>query len=354
MTSGAGRPLRWGVLAPTAMIARRAVLPALAASPTASVVAVGSVSTDEVPGRAACGIGEDVRWHRSYEAVLADDEVEAVYVALPNSLHRRYVEAALQAGRHVLCEKPLAVSAADAEAMVAAAHTAGRVLLEAYMTPHHPRSRAIAAAARSGELGEPRFAHTAFTFRMDRAGNHRWDPAMGGGALLDVGIYCLAPILGLAGSEPEWVAARPVADADPSGGPGSVTSAPGGRSGTAPQVDVSFAGLLAFAGGLTASFECSFDAAERQLLELVGSRAALSAERAFTPGPGDTSYRWRHADGRVEQRDTAGGEMYRLMVENFAEVVAGRAEPLHPLSATLAVARTVERLRSAPPGPDDD
>lgn len=174
---------------------------------------------------------------------------------------------------------------------------------------------------------------------MDRPGNHRWDPAMGGGALLDVGIYCLAPILAFAGSEPEWVAAAPVAGVDPSGGPGPA------RPGA---VDVSFSGLLAFAGGLTASFECSFDAAERQLLELVGSQAAVSAQRAFTPGPSDTSYLWRHADGRVEERHAGGGELYRLMVENFAEVVAGRAAPLHPLSATLAVARTVDRLRSAP------
>ena len=350
MRPAAGRPLRWGVLAPSAMIARRAVLPALAASPSASVVAVGSVSTDEASGRAACGLDPGVRWHRSYEAVLVDEEVEAVYVPLPNSLHRRYVEAALEAGKHVLCEKPLAVSAADAEAMVAAARTAGRVLLEAYMTPHHPRSQALAAAA-SFELGEPRFAHTAFTFRMERPGNHRWDAAMGGGALLDVGIYCLAPILGLAGSEPEWVVGRPVAGADPAGVAGSGGSDP---VGSAQPVDASFAGLLAFAGGLTASFECSFDAAERQLLELVGSQGAVSVERAFTPGASDTSYRWRHADGRVEERHTGGGEMYSLMVENFAEVVAGRAEPLHPLSATLAIARTVDRLRGAPPGPDDN
>lgn len=331
------RPLRWGVLAPSAMIARRAVLPAIVASPSAALVAVGSLSTGETSGRATCGIGPEVRWYRSYEAVLADEEVEAVYVPLPNSLHRPFVEAALRAGKHVLCEKPLATTAADAEAMASAADSAERVLLEAYMTPHHPRSRAIAQSA-SSQLGEPRFAHSAFTFRMDRPGNHRWEQAMGGGALLDVGIYCLAPILEFAGSEPEWVVGRPVV-AERAGGPAPV--------GSAPPVDASFAGLLAFAGGLSATFECSFDAVERQLLELVGSEGAVSAQRAFTPGPADTSYQWRHADGRVEQRHADGGEMYQLMVGSFAEVVAGTAEPLHPLSATLAVARTVDRLRAA-------
>ena len=113
-------------------------------------------------------------------------------------------------------------------------------------------------------------------------------------------------------------------------------------------MDASFAGLLAFAGGLTASFECSFDATERQILELVGSEGAVSCERAFTPGPDDTSYRWRHSDSRVDERHAGGGELYRLMVEQYAEVVAGRAAPVHPLSATMAIARTVDHLRSAP------
>ncbi len=328
-------PLRWGVIAPTAAIARLAVLPALAASPSAAVVAVGSRSADAPAGRAQAGVGPEVRWYRSYEAVLADDEVEAVYVPLPNSLHRPWVEAALGAGKHVLCEKPLALTASDAAAMAAAAEAAGRVLLEAYMTPHHPRSQAIAAASR--EVGPARFARTAFTGRMDRPGNHRWDPAMGGGALADLGIYCLAPVLSFAGGEPEWVAAREVPGTDPAAG----------RDPHAVAVDVSFAGLLGFAGGLLASFECSFDAAERQVLELVGADAAVSCERAHTPGPEDTSYRWRHSDGRVEERQGGGGELYRLMVEQFAEVVAGREEPLHPLADTLAVARTLDRSREA-------
>ena len=345
--------LRWGVLAPTARIARLAVLPALIASDSASVVAVASASTGETPGRSECGIGPGPRWYRSYETVLDDDEVEAVYVPLPNSLHRPLVEAALAAGKHVLCEKPLATTAADAQAMAAAAQRAGRVLLEAYMTPHHPRTEAIAVAARSPELGEPRFAHAGFTFRMDRPDDHRMDPAMGGGALLDVGIYCLAPLLAFAGTEPDRVAATAVGGPEPAGTEANADQPTGTAGGTAADgsigatVDISFAGLLSFPGGPTASFECSFDAAGRQILELVGSKGALYCEQAFTPGPDDTTYLWRDAAGRVEQRRSGGGRLYQLMVEHFAEVVAGRAEPVHPLSATLAVARTIDRLRAS-------
>jgi predicted dehydrogenase len=335
--------LRWGVLAPTAMIARLALIPAMLASPDATVAAVGSLSVDEDAGRPLVpGLGPGVRWHRSYDAVIDDPSVDAVYVPLPNSLHREWVEAALAAGKHVLCEKPLAMSASDAESMVAAAAAAGRVLLEAYMTPHHPRSRALAALVADGELGEPRFGQATFTGQLGRPGNHRWDPAMGGGALLDVGIYCLAPLLAFGGGEPVTVAAASVAGEDPAGGKGLG----GGRR----VVDESFAGLLTFERGLVASFSCSFDAAERQALELVGTAGSVAVERACTPGPEDKTYVWRDAADRATTRMTAGGELYRLMVEQFGAVVAGEEPPLHPLEATLAVTRTVDRLRAAVSG----
>src|SRR5262249_15155215 len=153
------------------------------------------------------------RCHTSYAALLDDPEVEAVYVPLPNSLHREWVERAADAGKHVLCEKPLAPSAADGGAMAAACAAAGVTPLEAHMTPVPPPAPANAALVACGRrraprlLGALRFARAAFTGTLDRRDDHRWRPEMGGGALLDVGIYCIAPLLAAAGRSPARVEA---------------------------------------------------------------------------------------------------------------------------------------------------
>lgn len=333
-TSEMSRPLRWGVLAPTAMIARLAVIPALAASDTADVVAFASTASSpsavDIPG-----LQTGVTWYGAYGDLLGDARVEAVYIPLPNSMHREWVEASLDAGKHVLCEKPLAVSASDAIAMAEAADRAERVLLEAYMTPYHPRSQAISTAIAGGELGEPRLAHSVFAGTLGRPGNHRWNPSMGGGVLYDLGIYCIEPLIAFGGGEPVAVSATAVlaSEIDPES--------------TGRAVDTSFAGLMRFESGLLASFECSFEGAERQRLELIGSSASLSAERAFTPGWDQSCYQWSDVRGTTEDRYTGGGEIYLPMVEEFASVVAGSIPARHPLSSTIAIARTVDRLRAA-------
>ncbi len=333
-------PLKWGVLAPTAMIARLAVLPALRASESATIVAAASLSSDRSSPELA-GLEGEVALYRSYDSLLGDPNVDAVYIPLPNSLHLQWVEASLAAGKHVLCEKPLAVSASDAETMTRTAAAAGLVLLEAYMTPFHPRSRSISDVVAHRALGEPRLAHAVFAGRLDRPSNHRWDPSMGGGALFDLGIYCIAPLLAFGGGEPESVAAVAWHGSDDGGGRGD------GQERNDGQVDTSFAGLLRFECGLLATFSCSFDSAERQRVDLVGSTGSLSVERAFTPGPTDTSYIRRGASDVAEDCHVGGGEIYRLMVDEFAAVVAGVKPALHPLANTIAVARTVDRLRAA-------
>ena len=227
-------PVGWGVIGATANIARQAVLPALAAAPSCRLVAVASASSPD-GGYPAFGAE---RVLPTYDDVLADPAVEAVYIPLPNSLHAEWTIKAAEAGKHVLCEKPLATSALEAGAMAAACDGAGVLLFEAYMTPFHPRSQRLEAILRAGRLGELRFARTAFTGVLRDETNHRWSPGMGGGALLDVGIYCLAPLLLAAGRSPVKLAAS------------AVTTASG--------VDSSFAGWLDFGRGLTASFECSF------------------------------------------------------------------------------------------------
>jgi D-xylose 1-dehydrogenase (NADP+, D-xylono-1,5-lactone-forming) len=248
-------------------------------------------------------------------------------VPLPNSLHREWVVRAAAAGKHVLCEKPLAPTAADAEAMSAACERAGVILLEAYMTPFHPRAQALEALVASGRLGALRFARAAFTGVLDRRDDHRWRPEMGGGSLLDVGIYCLAPLLASAGRTPARVEA-------------SATMAKSG-------VDASFAGWLDFGDGFTATIECSFDAPERQLLEIVGTEAAVTIDRAYTPGPADTTMTLRHRAGRLEQLVASGADPYREMVEHFQAVVRGSAVTRRPCAASITTLAVLDQLRAA-------
>lgn len=316
-------PVGWGVLGATSMVARLAVLPALAASHTARLVSVASQSCQ-------AGNYDDfgaTRTQASYEAVLEDPEVEAVYIPLPNSLHARWVSAAAAAGRHVLCEKPLATSRAEAQAMAAACEAAGVVLMEAYMTPFHPRAAALAELVASGRLGGLRFAHAAFTGVLSRPDDHRWQPGMGGGALADVGIYCLAPILTAAGRTPRAVAAA--AKLSPSG------------------VDASFSGWMDLGDGMAGAIECSFEAPERQRLEIVGTAAAAVIERAFTPGPTDTVIELRKRDGSIERIVTAGANPYLLMVEHFGDVVRGATPMARGPAWSSRLAGVIDQLAEA-------
>ena len=316
-------PIGWGVIGATSQVAQKAVLPAIVASPGARLVAVASE-------RAADGDGARfgaARAYRAYAALLDDPEVEAVYVPLPNSLHREWVERAAAAGKHVLCEKPLAPTPADAEAMAAACAAAGVTLLEAYMTPFHPRAMAIETLVASGRLGGLRFARAAFTGVLDRPDDHRWRPGMGGGSLLDVGIYCVAPLLAVAGRTPARVEA-------------SATLAKSG-------VDASFSGWLDFGDGFTATIECSFEAPERQSLEIVGTEAALLVDRAHTPGPEDAAITLRHRDGRLEEIIAGAANPYRTMIEHFQSVVRGEAAPRRSCAASITLLTVLERLREA-------
>ena len=316
-------PIGWGVLGATSQVAQKAVLPAIVAIPGARLVAVASE-------RAADGGGGRfgaARAYRAYAALLDDPEVDAVYVPLPNSLHREWVERAAAAGKHVLCEKPLAPTPADAEAMAAACAAAGVTLLEAYMTPFHPRAMAIETLVASGRLGALRFARAAFTGVLDRRDDHRWRPEMGGGSLLDVGIYCVAPLLAAAGRTPARVEA----------------AAALAKSG----VDASFSGWLDFGDGFTATIECSFDAPERQSLEIVGTEAALLVDRAHTPGPEDAAITLRHRDGRLEEIIAGAANPYRAMIEHFQSVVRGEAAPRRSCAASITLLTVLERLREA-------
>jgi predicted dehydrogenase len=305
----------------------------MVASAACELVAVASISA---PAGSVAAVPSRVRWSSAYEDIVSDERVEAVYIPLPNSLHREWVERAAEGGKHVLCEKPLAVNASDAAAMAGRCADAGVVLMEAYMTPFHPRSRAIQALIAAGWIGDFLFGSAAFTGRLSRPHDHRWRREMGGGALLDVGTYCLAPLLAGAGIAPETV-----------GDTAWIPSATGTRRLGGAGVDSSFSGFLQFAGGRSASFQCSFEAPERQMLEIVGTEGAVAVDRAFTPSHDDRVIALRRPDGVVEEHLSEGGDPYLAMVEHFCDIVRGRAEPERPPGHSVALARLVDRLAAS-------
>ena len=241
-----------------------------------------------------------------YDDVLADPEVEAVYIPLVNSLHKEWTERSLAAGKHVLCEKPLGMNAEEAAVMADASRRSGRVLMEAFMYRFHPRMRAFVEGLHGDE--RPLHVQASFGFPLNDASNYRMQAALGGGALLDVGCYTVSVARWLLG-EPDTVLARARFDQ---------------KTG----VDMSVSSLLHFAGGGTASLWCSFESAEEQGVTAVTPKGTYTLERPFSA--------WQDPH-----------DPYQLMVESFANSVRNGTDPDVSLNESIANMRTLDRIREA-------
>jgi predicted dehydrogenase len=322
-------PLRIGLLS-TAAIGRR-IVTAARATPLAELVAVGSRDAARAEEAAReHGIG---RAHGSYEALLADPELEAVYVALPAALHAEWAVRALEAGKHVLVEKPFALRPADAERAFAAAAERGLVLSEAFMWRHHPQTAELTRRIADGAIGELRLVRAAFSFTLDRPADPRWDPVLGGGALLDVGTYCVSAARLLAG-EPDLDRVRATA-----------VRAPGG-------VDVRLAGSMAHPGGVVSVFDCAFDLPYRAGLEVVGAEGALVLD---DPWGGRMPGILLRRGGDAERIEVPPADPYRLELEDLARAVRTGATPLVGRDDSVGQAAALEAIAAAaadgaPPG----
>ena len=253
--------LRWAVLGPGRISTR--LVRGIAANPRTELAAVGSRDAGRASAYAAThGIP---RSFGSYEALLASPDVDVVYIALPNHLHAEWAVKALQAGKHVLCEKPLALTAEDVDAIAEAAARSGRIAVEAFMYLHHPQILKALELAKGGSLGKVELVQGTFSFFLDHPDDPRSDPAMGGGCLWDVGCYPISFARRLAGEEPDQVQA--MARFDKHG------------------LDQTFIGQLHFPGGLLAQFDCGFAAQHRERLEIVGADASLVLPMPFVPAP---------------------------------------------------------------------
>jgi D-xylose 1-dehydrogenase (NADP+, D-xylono-1,5-lactone-forming) len=293
-------PFRWGLLS-TARI-NRAIIPPLRASARHALVAVASRD----PARAAAYAREweIPRVHAGYEALLDDPDIDAIYNPLPNALHAAWTIRAARAGKHVLCEKPLATTVADVDAIAEAAAAAGVVVAEAFMYRHHPQTLRLQALVSDGAIGAVQLVRSAFTFVLTRPGDVRWDPAMGGGSLWDVGCYPVSMARLLAGAEPDEVF-------------GHSRLAPAG-------VDDAFTGQMVL-GAIVAQFDCGFRAPLRTHLEIVGTEGVITVPAPFKPGADARLLVSRGDDTQVVTVEDQ--PLYIGELDDLAEAAAGRKQP---------------------------
>ncbi len=289
--------MRLGLLS-TARI-NNAILRGAKGAEAVEIVAVGS--RDAAKAQAYASEHGLERGHGSYEALLEDPEVDAVYISLPNGLHHEWTMHALEAGKHVLVEKPYSRRPEEVEAAWDAAAAAGLVVMEAFMYRHHPQIPLARSLVEQGRIGRLRHIRTTFSFRLLDLENVRMLSDLDGGALMDLGCYCISGAR-LLGGEPERVYGEQVLG--PTG------------------VDVDFDGTLRFPNDVVAQLDASFSLPERQRLEAVGEEGTLVLEAPWRPDLG----------GRVlingEPVDVEEADSYALELASFAAAIAGDAEPL--------------------------
>jgi predicted dehydrogenase len=325
---------KWGIIG-TGRIARK-FAQSVAASPSEQIVA--AASRDE--GRAGDFAREHgiARGYGSYAELLADPQVTQIYLALPNALHAEWAGAAAAAGKHVLCEKPLATSVAEAERMFAAARQHGVWLMEAFMYRFHPQTLRVQQLLAERAIGQVRLIRASFAFSVSDPNNVRLSAELAGGALMDVGCYCVN-------------VARMVAAERPARAFAAARRAESG-------VDETLAGTLEYPSGALAQIACSLRASRHHQLQVVGSDGIIEVEQVFTV-PADQPTQIKLVRGtyldKVEQIEVAPVEHFRLEAEGFSALVAaghqGQGLPEMPLTETLDNAATIDALlRSAREG----
>ncbi|HHY55885.1 MAG TPA: Gfo/Idh/MocA family oxidoreductase [Chloroflexi bacterium] len=309
--------LRWGLLS-TANI-NKALLGPLRQSPRSELAAVASRDA----GRAAAYAAEHQipRAHGSYEALLADPDIDVIYLSLPNGLHAEWAIKAMQAGKHVLCEKPLVVSMAEFDAVESAARASGVTIFEAFMYLHHPQTRQALDLVRSGRLGRLQLINSWFNFYLppERAANVRLRADLTGGAAWDVGVY------------PNSVAITMLGE----GAPVEVWAQQTiGESG----VDVSMVAQLRFAGGAVAQLSTGFRTPFREAVYLVGERGILHIPEPWKPGltGRDSVMTLTDRDDHTEQIVTPAVDPYLCEVQAMEACVLDGATPVVSLADSRA------------------
>ena len=280
--------------------------------------------TEDAAQRLGAGFGVPLM-KTDYREVLRDRTIDAVHVCTPNAQHYSMTKDALELGKHVLCEKPLAMSAAECNEMITACQQANVLLMEAVMYRFHPRMLYLKQVLVARELGDARFLHAAFSFNFNAPDNYRAYKQFGGGALLDVGSYCVNAARWLIGSEPE--------------------SSQGIIAYNQNSIDLSTSAILRFSENVSAHIQSSFVAAEYQVIEVVGTTGAVLAPVAFTAWRDEASILLIQRGTAFEQKEFAPSDPYKHMVEHFAACVLKKTPLLYPAEDAWANLRVLDILR---------
>lgn len=313
------RKLRWGILS-TARI-NRSLIPPLHASARNDVVAVASRSLDKATAFAEKWKISQV--YDSYEAMLADSSIDVIYNPLPNHLHAPWTIKAAQAGKHVLCEKPLALTVADVEAIAEAAEEANVVVAEGFMYRHQARTLKVKSLIDDGLIGDVNIIKGGFTFTLQPKHKIRLDPTMGGGSIWDVGCYPISFARYIAGHEPEVVYGQ------------QVLSDTG--------VDLAFSGHMRFPNNILAQFDSGFNSSFRMYMEIVGSSGTLFIPKAFKPESRSVIHLHRNFDSEIIE--VKGDELlYAGEVEDLADAILTGKTPQVTLAESRGNAQTIVAL----------
>ena len=255
--------------------------------------------------------------------MLADDAIQAVYIPLPNSLHKEWVIRALQAGKHVLCEKPLGLTAAEAQEMQQVAVKHNRLLMEAFMYQYTDRVRVVKEAVESGELGDIRHINVSFRFLLDRPNTIKMQPALGGGSLYDVGCYPVNFIGMITGRLP--VQCKALCETDQG-------------------VDTNLSALLQYDDGLIANIHCGFNAFGRNYAEIIGTKGMLCIDKPFLDDAGTV---YLHTSEGVRELPVSESDRYQAEIRNFSSAILNEPSRVIPLEETVRNMQVLDMIRAA-------
>ncbi|MFL5927591.1 MAG: Gfo/Idh/MocA family protein [Gaiellaceae bacterium] len=326
--------MRIGVLG-AANIARKVVIPSILRAEGVELAAIASESNRaadflaETSLQTAAGVPlRDAVRACTYDELLADGSIDAVYIPLPNHLHAPWSKRAADAGKHVLCEKPAARTRAEAEDAIEHCVAAGVVWMEAFMYRFHPQWQVVFERLRAGTIGELKLVRSVFTFTVKSPENVRRQLELGGGSLYDVGYYCVNASRWAMGAEPVAVSA-------------GMSLGPEG-------IDEEFAGLLDFGDGRVAQIASSFTQPYRHEVELLGTEGRIRVPDAFVNGSEPLEIEIEDGAGSWNKIDVPGDDEYRLEVEDFAACVsAGRQPQVVSHEDTLANMAAIDALYEA-------
>jgi D-xylose 1-dehydrogenase (NADP+, D-xylono-1,5-lactone-forming) len=314
------KKVRWGILS-TASIAQQALIPAFERANNAVVTGIASSSGKAEEVAAQFNIAKT---YSSYEAMLQDPEIDAVYIPLPNHLHKKWTLEAAKHGKHILCEKPASLTAAETKEMVEFCTESNVKFMEAFMYQFHPQHERVREIIKSGEIGEVKFMRASFSFFLAQPeGNVRMDSEKGGGSLYDVGCYGIHSIRSILGTEPVEVHVHANVDSDY-------------------QVDISAFGHMKMENGVHAHFDCSFDMVFREEYEVIGTQGQIKVPRAFRPDNyGGEGLVIVQKEG-VTREEKIVADIYREEVEHISQVILEDGEPAYTGENAIQNMRVIE------------